>query len=129
MYIIDYAARAVGGDVVTVVGPCPADWHLYAPTGCCFYVSTTTLNHDDARAACQSMDADLASISDRAMADFVYGISSVYTVMQYICRVGQTRSSANAKGPRDASCQLKSWTASVTGPTSSTANRQYTAIQ
>ena len=83
MYIIDYAARAVGGDVVTVVGPCPADWHLYAPTGCCFYVSTTTLNHDDARAACQSMDGDLASISNRAMAEFVYDISSVYTVMQY----------------------------------------------
>ena len=86
VYIIDYAS-AVGGDVVTVLGPCPADWHLYAPTGCCFYVSTTTLNHDDARAACQSMDADLASISDRAMADFVYDISSVYCDTIY--KVGQ----------------------------------------
>jgi len=52
---------------------CPDDWHLYS--GNCFYASTTKANQPDARAQCQAMGADLASISDQAEMDFVESIS------------------------------------------------------
>ena len=54
-------------------GWCPSNGNYY--NGSCFYVSKTKENQTTARAACQAMDADLASISDPAEMDFVKSIS------------------------------------------------------
>jgi len=72
--------EAKHGHVLTLVWPllggsCPNGWCYYSGTESCFYVSTTQLDQAAARSRCQNMDADLASISDRAEMKFVNSIS------------------------------------------------------
>ena len=52
---------------------CPAGWYDYNDN--CFYISTNKVDQQTARAECQAMNADLASISDQAEMDFVTYIS------------------------------------------------------
>jgi len=48
---------------------CPVHWHDYNNN--CFYISKTKVNQPTARSECQAMNADLASISNRAEMDYV----------------------------------------------------------
>jgi len=61
--------------VWSVSGACPEGWQYYENSPSCFYVSTIQRDQADARADCQSMDADLASVGDQMEMDFVIGIS------------------------------------------------------
>jgi len=68
---------AKAGDAVTLLGTTCSDggWHFYSGTGYYFCSSATKENWEDSRADCQSINGDLASISDQAEMDFVISIS------------------------------------------------------
>ena len=59
-------------------GWCPtSQWHYYAATHSCFYLSTTEAVWSDAYLACRNMGGNLASIDNHAEMSFVYSILSV----------------------------------------------------
>ena len=60
---------------MALLGPCPAGWVYCEMTDSCFYVSSVALSQTEARAECQGMGGDLASIGDRAEYRFVFGLS------------------------------------------------------
>ena len=57
---------------------CPtSQWHYYAATHSCFYLSTTEAVWSDAYVECQNMGGNLASIDNHAEMSYVYSILSV----------------------------------------------------
>jgi len=54
-------------------GFCPDGWHYYNDN--CYFVSTDDVKNDEARKKCQTLNANLTSISDQEEMDFVHNIS------------------------------------------------------
>jgi len=67
------------------VASCPDGWHRYNDH--CLYVSTNEEDQSAARSSCQTMSADLASISDQDEMDFVADISSLVTTVNVYNRL------------------------------------------
>jgi len=64
-------------DVVTLLATCPEGWLYYSSTDSCFYTSTVQVDQRTARYQCQSMHAELPSVTNHAENDFLVSLSWV----------------------------------------------------
>jgi len=80
---------------------CAAGWKYYSGTHSYFHVSMTKADQPTARAECQKMGADLASITDQDEMDFVVSIS---WVISQLCVAFIERSHGLNSSSSSASC-------------------------